>query len=1388
MTETAGYAVLQVIPSVRGVGAGMEQQLNQQMSGVGQRVGRQVGAQMGTATVGELVSKMTAGSRRMSATFVGSTNVMTRSIGNFTAGFRSADAAASAFTGRMGSMGGTTARAVRPGVQAVGGFVAGFGDAQAAASAFTGRAGSVGGLVRRGLQPGITAGQNLAAGFTDSQAAASAFTGRMGSLGGMLRPALQPGISAVSAIGTGLSTVGAGAVSAMGRIGSGAGAAFSTVTSAGSSAFSAVASAGSGAAGQITGFFSSAASTAAGAVRTVLGGAIGQVTAMLGVIGLGSLGAEVASVASGASVTQAQIEALYGAAGGGAAEVTAVMDGMADRFSGLDMSAMHEGAVSLAYMGLQGNEAVGVLERLEKATTTTGSGSVGLSRAMSALTKGVNAGKFQMDSLNQISDAGIPIYDALSDVLGVSIPEAQEMASDGAIGLTEVLDALSGDYGTWFPALLEGADNVGTTFSGAWSTIKNSIVNGFANELTPVLDRAAPMMLGLADTVSDGFDALPGVLSATKDAFVGLAQDTGLDQLPALFTGSIVPAVRDLWTTVQPLAMIIGTALVVGVRAVIEGLTRLGPVLTSVTGWLAANRRIVTLVGVAILGGVAAYYALGAASAVIRTITGVTRIWAVAQGVLNAVMAMNPITLVVVAIGALVAAAIYAYKNFDGFRNAVDATWQAIKTAAVWIWDKGLKPAFQGIAAGALWVKDAAVSLWTGGIKPAFDGIVSAAKAVGDWFSWLWTDILSPVVGWISTGVRILAGIILFILVAPVVIAVKAMGAIFSWLWENVLSPVFGWIGSAAQVVGGWFTWLWVNAIKPAVDGIAAGALWLWRNALLPAWNGIVAGAKFVGAGFSWLWGQIKTVFDWIAGHVSRWWARTRALFVLVIGFVKTGLGAAFTWFRDKIIRPVWDFISRHITNIWNNGIRPAFDKVKEGVKAMQDAFGRGKTAISKAWNGIRDSAKKPINFLIGTVYNKGIMPLWNKVAGIVGAPELKEVSKFRDGGRTRGGIPGVDSIPALVMADEYVVKRSSARKVGFGNLDYINRTGELPRFANGGRVGFPNAPNIPSASSMLDAVTDFLSPSGIFGAVGDIISGDYEGAIDRVLKPAKTITGQIGKEGLPGVPYMVVDKGGEKLKTKISELVESWNSSMEAGGGSASWVGLASASARLQRAAAFADSHHGKAYQWGGVGNPSFDCSGFTGSIERVIRGVNPRARQYTTHSFAGTPPPGWVKGLRSPYMVGVSHGGRGGGHTAGTLLGKNVESGGRGVVTGPRARGARSFPHVFGFRPVVGETDRSATGGGGNNTLYDRGGWLDTGITRVENRSGHPEPVLTHNQWDRLERLIDAVERGRGGSGVALTVNAPGRENAVDDVADGVMRGLRKASLNGLYSRAGG
>lgn len=78
---------------------------------------------------------------------------------------------------------------------------------------------------------------------------------------------------------------------------------------------------------------------------------------------------------------------------------------------------------------------------------------------------------------------------------------------------------------------------------------------------------------------------------------------------------------------------------------------------------------------------------VGSAVIVYNGVIMATQLWAVAQGLLNAAMMMNPIGLVIGAIAALVAGIIYAWNNFEGFRNTILSVWEVMKVLGSYIMD-----------------------------------------------------------------------------------------------------------------------------------------------------------------------------------------------------------------------------------------------------------------------------------------------------------------------------------------------------------------------------------------------------------------------------------------------------------------------------------------------------------------------------------------------------------------------------------------------------------------------------------------------------------------------------------------------------------------------------
>ena len=496
-----------------------------------------------------------------------------------------------------------------------------------------------------------------------------------------------------------------------------------------------------------------------------------------------------------------------------------------------------------------------------------------------------------------------------------------------------------------------------------------------------------------------------------------------------------LPALRDtgkfLTTYVLPPTRTVGGALV---DYLVPAAKSVGSAFAATGGWLRKYGAWLIPVGVAVVGLTAVLSAQAIATGITAGVfsvyrgaillwSSVTRIATGVQAVFNAVMSANPVGLIIVGILALAAAVVVAYKKSDTFRGIVQATWAGIKVG----WDY----------------------LW-GALQVGFAYFMTGLRAIGSAASWLWSNVLSPVFSAIALGAKILFAVVAVTVIAPIVLAFKVLGAVGGWLWTNALQPAFNGIAAGAL-------WLWHNAIEPAFHGAATVVGWFWSGVSV-IFGYFEAGARGVGAVGVWLYrNALQPAFSGIVTVAGWFWTGTKVVF----GYFTAGvhaLGAAGSWLYRSAIKPAFDGIGSAASWLWSKGLKPAFDAGKSAVGLFAGAFDTAQKGIGKAFDRIKDATRRPVAFVVNTVYTNGIKKVWDGVAGFVGLGKLP-AAKFAGGGRTRGGTPGKDSIPALMMADEFVVKRDSARKVGFATLDYINRTGELPAapvqgFAGGGVVG----------------------------------------------------------------------------------------------------------------------------------------------------------------------------------------------------------------------------------------------------------------------------------------------------------------------------------------------
>jgi tape measure domain-containing protein len=328
-------------------------------------------------------------------------------------------------------------------------------------------------------------------------------------------------------------------------------------------------------------------------------------------------------------------------------------------------------------------------------------------------------------------------------------------------------------------------------------------------------------------------------------------------------------------------------------------LTQVLPAITAFSDWLNQNTPLVSALVAVIVGAVVAFEAY---QLVIAAVQIATEAWAAIQAILNIALDANPIGLIVIAIGALVAGIIWVATQTTFFQDAWKIMTDIIGTAVNWLWVNVISPVFDAIGVAITAVGGFFNWLWESAIKPVVDFIVGyftllsgivvglwvlvvqpVISAIGMAWQWLWTNVIQPVVDFIVAYVTTMAGVYLWIWQNVIEPAIQGIAAAWNWLWVNVISPVVDFIVAYIQVMAGVYLWLWQNVISPALQGIAGVWNWLWANVISPV-AGFIGGAvnaigSVVGSVFGAIGSTIKGGFDGVVSFV-------RGIFNTIIGLV----------------------------------------------------------------------------------------------------------------------------------------------------------------------------------------------------------------------------------------------------------------------------------------------------------------------------------------------------------------------------------------------------------------------------------------------------------------------------------------------------------------------
>lgn len=300
---------------------------------------------------------------------------------------------------------------------------------------------------------------------------------------------------------------------------------------------------------------------------------------------------------------------------------------------------------------------------------------------------------------------------------------------------------------------------------------------------------------------------------------------------------------------------------------------------------------------------------VGVVAAGLLAVAAATKVWAIATGILNAVLAMNPITLIVIAIAALVAGIVYAYKQSETFRNIVQAAWEGIKTVVGAVWD---------------WISG---TLWP--------GLQSVFSTIGTIVTWLWQNVMLP--AW--NGIRAVISVwwaAVKIYFTAVIAIFRTIGTVVMWLWNNVFQPA--WNGIKVVIGAAW------AVIKTVISAISAGfrligtvVMWLWNNAIQPAWDGIKRAIEIakdvIGITIDVIRGHFQAVAD-KATEIKDWIVEK---FNAVVDFFRTAPGKI-AEFAGKIFEPIRESarsVFNAIARLWNNTVGRLSFKAPDWVPGL---------------------------------------------------------------------------------------------------------------------------------------------------------------------------------------------------------------------------------------------------------------------------------------------------------------------------------------------------------------------------------------------------------------------------------------------------------------------
>ena len=213
-----------------------------------------------------------------------------------------------------------------------------------------------------------------------------------------------------------------------------------------------------------------------------------------------------------------------------------------------------------------------------------------------------------------------------------------------------------------------------------------------------------------------------------------------------------------------------------------------------------------------------------------------------------------------------------------------------------------------------------------------------------------------------------------------------------------------------------------------------------WENTqteLLSDWSNFQTTAT---TAWSSIQSAISTPWDAATGQIMSAWTGVQQFLTSQWSSLQATTGTVWQGINNTITQQ-WTAAGQSLQNVYNGAMVPMFNALQGSLITVQGAFSNAVNGIGAEFQRIQELTAAPTRYTIGTVFNTGLVGMWNSASDLLGTSKMNPYPvAFATGGHVEGpGTETSDSIPAMLSDGEYVMRAKAVKAIGLENLNALN-------------------------------------------------------------------------------------------------------------------------------------------------------------------------------------------------------------------------------------------------------------------------------------------------------------------------------------------------------------